>query len=234
MLHAFVLLTDRTRKVFAHDDVLNNQQVGRRQQPQMPVNPDGGRHHFSNAIFVAPSRRRGPARRLPETPKQPSMLDIDGLADKTNLATKGRDLLGADLFSFPRLETSPTRMKVLFQNVKGRWAADNIPSTIQERPNKRTLPPPREALGPKWSRMTFEEAIIAGRGSRQLPVIGPQQLLQCSAAGRWGQRSFPRRELPRPGAKVDLAMMTNGGYGNNVRSEAVYMAGESDEEEDWC
>lgn len=231
------MLADRARKVFAHDDMVSNQR-GRRQQPQMPtttLNPER-RHHFSNAIFVAPSRRQGAARRLPETPKQPSMLDIDGLAaDKASLTNRGRDLLGADLFSFPRLETSPTRMKVLFQNVRGRWAADITPSTTdQERPNKRTLPPEREAaLAPKWSRMTFEEAIIAGRGSRQLPVIGPQQLLQCSA-GRWGQRSFPRRELPRPGTKVDLAMMTNGSYGSNVRSEAVYMAAESDEEEDWC
>lgn len=86
----------------------------------------------------------------------------------------------------------------------------------------------------KWSRsfddqMTFEEAIIAGRGTRQLPAIGPQQLLQGASSGRGrGSHVLRHRELPRPGPSVDLTM----NYGNNFHTKAFYM--DSDEDEDWC
>ena len=51
-------------------------------------------------------------------------------------------------------------------------------------PARRCLPG-RSGIA-RWSRslddhpVTFEEAVIAGRGSRQLPVVGPQQLLASS------------------------------------------------------
>ena len=94
---------------------------------------------------------------------------------------------------------------------------------------KRILPP-RQMMG-KWSRslddpMTFEEAIIAGRGTRQLPAIGPQQLLQQNS-GRSRGLLNSRRELPRPGPSVD-----NNGMTFHPSASAAYL--DSDEDEDWC
>ena len=52
--------------------------------------------------------RRGGGRRLPATPSQPSTLNIDQLAQETNQNDTTNNTLGADLFNFPRLETSPS------------------------------------------------------------------------------------------------------------------------------
>ena len=172
------------------------------------------RQHFSNAVFVTAKnnlpRRGGGVRRLPATPAEPSLLNIDNLApsatEDQNFSTRTRHMLGVDLVNFPRLETSPTRMKLLMQSVGklrgGRVGADAPtvqpslpPHTVPQRPH----PMASRSLDES---MTFEEAIIAGRGTRQLPVIGPQQLLQGSGRGRG------RRELPRPGTSVDLSMNT--------------------------
>ena len=63
--------------------------------------------------------RRGGVRRLPATPAEPSLLNIDNLAPShlvdQNFST--RTMLGVDLVNFPRLESSPTRMKLLMQSV---------------------------------------------------------------------------------------------------------------------
>ena len=58
--------------------------------------------------------------------------------------------------------------------------------------------------GSRWSRslddpVAFEEAVLAGRGTRQLPTVGPQQLATAAGLGR-GSRV--RRELPRYGMNV--------------------------------
>lgn len=214
--------------------------------PEVPRRTHGTqrRLHFSNAVYIndQPSGvpRGGGVRRLPPTPAQPSLLNIDNLTQDPNLSNKSRDLLGADLFNFPRLETSPTRMKMLLQSV-GRLksarstAPDETTAAHQQTP--RNLPP-SHAMG-TWSRslddpLTFEEAVIAGRGTRQLPVIGPQQLLQGRGGGGRSLNAIPmsqtRRELPRPGTSVDLTM-TNGSQRMNVYPQTIY---DSDEDEDWC
>ena len=113
-----------------------------------------------------------------------------------NFSTRTCHMLGVDLVNFPRLETSPTRMKLLMQSVgklRGRVGADNSSCNVQ--PLSHPSLPHRQATASRSldEAMTFEEAIIAGRGTRQLPVIGPQQLLQ----GQSG-RGRGRRELPRP------------------------------------
>lgn len=162
-----------------------------------------------------PVRRRG-GRRLPATPTQPSTLNIDSLS-------YAKVTLGADLFNFPRLETSPTRMKNFLQGIRkgARLASDGILS--QQQPPQRSLPM-GQAVG-RWSRslddpITFEEAVIAGRGTRQLPVVGPQQIL--SGRGRGG----PKRELPRPGTTIGFTV--NPPY----LPQSAY--GDSEEDEDWC
>ena len=190
-------------------------------QPPATGSSQPRRLHFSNAIFINDQAssvpRGGGVRRLPPTPAQPSLLNIDNLTQDPSL--KARDLLGSDLFNFPRLETSPT--KILLKNI-GRFRGRPGEESHQTRPGR-----------PTWSRslddpLTFEEAVIAGRGTRQLPVIGPQQLLQ--GRGRGPNIPHVRRELPRPGTSVDLTM-TNGSQRMNMYPQAIY---DSDEDEDWC
>ena len=162
-----------------------------------------------------PNRRSG-GRRLPATPTQPTTLNLDQLNGTPSASAGTSNFLGVDLFNFPRLETSPTRMKLLLQNL-GR--KNNHVSSAGGQLSEPPMVPRRNIPGRvcRWSRslddpITFEEAVIAGRGSRQLPVVGPQQLL-----GRG--RGQGKRELPRPG-------------GVPSHHHATFV--DSDEEEDWC
>ena len=144
-------------------------------------------------------------------------------------------MLGVDMVNFPRLETSPTRMKLLMQSVGklrgGRVGADTAAIQPPLPPHAGPQRPHPMASRSLDDSMTFEEAIIAGRGTRQLPVIGPQQLLQGSGRGRG------RRELPRPGTSVDLSMNTGCLQSTNGMTihpaTSAYMESEDDEEE-WC
>ena len=168
-------------------------------------------------IMKAPTvpKRRGGGRRLPATPTQPSTLNLDELAGAPASSVGTNNFLGVDLFNFPRLETSPTRMKLLLQSL-GR-KSNHVGSG-------RTGPPmvPRRNLPGRvchWTSrslddpISFEEAVIAGRGSRQLPIVGPQQLL-----GRGRGAIQPKRELPRPGV--------------SAHHQTAFI--DSDEDEDWC
>ena len=212
--------------------------------PNPDVRPKTRRQHFSNAVFVTAKsnnpRRVGGVRRFPATPAEPSLLNIENLNNPSvggdqNISTRARHMLGVDLVNFPRLETSPTRMKLLMQSVgklRGRVGIDTSAPPVQPRSQRQTG---SRSLDDS---MTFEEAIIAGRGTRQLPVIGPQQLLQGSH-GR-GRGGGGRRELPRPGTSVDLSMntgclqqATNGIPIPPATSVSAYMESEDDEEE-WC
>lgn len=164
-----------------------------------------------------PNRRSGGRRTLPATPTQPSTLNLDQLNGTPSASAGTSNFLGVDLFNFPRLETSPTRMKLLLQNL-GR--KNNHVSSASGQLSEPPMVPRRNIPGRvcRWSRslddpITFEEAVIAGRGSRQLPVVGPQQLL---GRGRGGGQA--KRELPRPGV--------------SSHHHAAFV--DSDEEEDWC
>merc|ERR1719510_2598795 len=143
--------------------------------PNPDVRPKTRRQHFSNAVFVTAKsnipRRVGGVRRLPATPAEPSLLNIENLAPCTeagdqNFSTRARHMLGVDLVNFPRLETSPTRMKLLMQSVgklRGRVGIDAsaAPTTVQPRSQRHTA----AAMASRSldDSMTFEEAIIAGR-----------------------------------------------------------------------
>ena len=170
-------------------------------------------------FYLISNHRRGRGlRKLPATPTQPSTLNLGHLNGQTD--PNSGNFLGVDLFSFPRLETSPTRMKLLLQSL-GKKAPQQ---QLQQQPPivpRRSLPGRSIA---RWSRslddpVTFEEAVIAGRGSRQLPVVGPQQLL-ASGRGRGLVLSATKRELPQ---------QPRGGLSHH---HSNYV--DSDEEEDWC
>merc|ERR1711860_168879 len=63
---------------------------------------------------LAPNRRGRGLRKLPATPTQPSTLNLGHLSGTDG---QSNNFLGVDLFTFPRLETSPTRMKLLLQSL---------------------------------------------------------------------------------------------------------------------
>ena len=129
----------------------------------------------------------------------------------------------------------------------------------QQHPRKR-LPMIR---GGRWSRslddpVAFEEAVMAGRGSRQLPTVGPQQLASAMMRGRGmpptSQPNQPyhqtgsggRRELPRPGTTIGFATGSHHGYplqhqqqGSSVAvgvaaTAAAGAISESEDDDDWC
>ena len=167
-----------------------------------------GRFHTSasSSAILKPNRRGRGIRKLPATPTQPSTLNLACHLSGTDNG-QSNNFLGVDLFTFPRLETSPTRMKLLLQSLGNKKQAPPLQQQVQIEclngkfestileffrllqqppsvPARRCLPG-RSGIA-RWSRslddhpVTFEEAVIAGRGSRQLPVVGPQQLLASS------------------------------------------------------
>ncbi len=196
-------------------------------------------------------QRRGGGRRLPATPTKPSTLNIDALSAAEAAGAAGglmTTMSETMSINFPKLEPSPTRAKAILQGIRkvsgARLPLPEMTSTI-----RRSLPI-RQAAGTRWSRslddpVTFEEAVIAGRGTRQLPAVGPQQLLHHHGghghggglhhhggppAGR-GRGSILRRELPRPGTTIGIA--TNQGQSTNgIVHQPRYS--ESEDEEDWC
>ncbi len=182
---------------------------------------------------AAQQQRRGGGRKLPATPTKPSTLNIDALS--TSMGMEGAagglmsTLTNTMSINFPKLEPSPTRAKAILQGIRKAGGArlPEVTSTI-----RRTLPI-RQAVGTRWSRslddpVTFEEAVIAGRGTRQLPMVGPQQLMQ-QGVGR-GRGSILRRELPRPGTTIVIS--TSHSVTNNGLVRQRYS--ESEDDEDWC
>jgi hypothetical protein len=142
-----------------------------------------------------------PRRRLPPTPQQPSNLNIDQL--QPVLLSRSTSELP---INFPRLSLSPSRKSSPSAGVATAAAAfvqlppGMIPSVLPRPPvpARRTLPAPL----PGWA--SLEEAVAAGRGSRQLPVV--------VQPGRPGVGFSPSRR--------GLAQ---------VRRDV-----EEEEEEDWC
>lgn len=213
--------------------------------PETPASLSHRRQHIAaRGEPIARSWRRPGGRRLPATPTQPSTLNIDSLANISAINSSpqipiggGGNRMGSDIgdqapprtapanssnalttpMNFPKLNISPSRGQTSRVGVR----LPDLPVT-----NHRGLPNRQGG----WSRslddpVAFEEAVIAGRGSRQLPRVGPQQL--ASARGR-GIRTG-RRELPRPGTTIGFAPVSNRGY---PLKRATSLS-ESDEE-DWC
>ena len=224
------------------------------------------------------SARRSGGRKLPATPTQPSTLNIDKLAHRENdtdpihvvqpRTTTAAATLGSDLFNFPRLETSPTRMKNLLQGISLKGlshqtisnAAAVLPASEQHNLVRRNLPIRQSATssnittnnnGGRWNRnlqtpaadensqISFEEAVIAGRGTRQLPVVGPQQLMQQSsvaaaAGGRGRGLHSLRRELPRPGNSTANNSMAFSMRHTRPPGDGNFPIYVDSEEEDWC
>ena len=148
-----------------------------------------------------------PRRRLPPTPQQPSNLNIDQL-QPVLLSRSSSELP----INFPRLSLSPSRKSspllvgttVPHHNGNGAFGPlppGMIPSVLPRPPvqTRRTLPAPV----PGWAEL--EEAVAAGRGSRQLPVVV---------------------QPPRPGVGLSPSRRTM----NHIRREEE----EEEEEEDWC
>jgi hypothetical protein len=147
-----------------------------------------------------------PRRRLPPTPQQPSNLNIDQL-QPVLLSRSSSELP----INFPRLNPSPSRksspLLIGAAGVPpgggspfGPLPPGMIPSVLPRPPVpiRRTLPAPQ----PGWAGL--EEAVAAGRGSRQLPVV-----------------THP----PRPGVGLSPSRRKV----NHVRREEL-----EEEEEDWC
>ena len=89
------------------------------------------------------------------------------------------------------------------------------------------------------SQISFEEAVIAGRGTRQLPVVGPQQLMQqssvaASAGGRGRGLHSLRRELPRPGNSTANTSMAFSMRHTRPSGDGIFPIYVDSEEEDWC
>ena len=214
---------------------------------------------------------------MPATPTQPSTLNIDKLAHHENNPTDPTiqprttasiaATLGSDLFNFPRLETSPTRMKNLLQGISLKGLSHQtisnaaLPSSEQHNLVRRNLPIRQSATssnitannnaGGRWNRnlqtaatdenlqISFEEAVIAGRGTRQLPVVGPQQLMQqnsvaASAGGRGRGLHSLRRELPRPGNSTANTSMAFSIRHTRPPGDGNFPIYVDSEEEDWC
>ena len=136
-----------------------------------------------------------------------------------------------------------------------------LPSSEQHNLVRRNLPIRQSATssnitannnaGGRWNRnlqtaatdenlqISFEEAVIAGRGTRQLPVVGPQQLMQqnsvaASAGGRGRGLHSLRRELPRPGNSTVNASMAFSIRHTRPPGDGNFPIYVDSEEEDWC
>ena len=148
-------------------------------QPQLILThtPSPHRRSATDPNISAVLRPPPPRRRLPPTPQQPSNLNIDQFNPMTMsrsptapgyLASSNTSILPNTELSinFPKLNASPTHKSL------GEFRAPPgmIPSTLPRppAPGRRTLPAPI----PGWAGL--EEAVAAGRGTRQLPVVAQQ------------------------------------------------------------
>ena len=197
------------------------QSLQQQQQPQRPIRSGG--------------------RRLPATPKQPSTLNIDSLnnaasrpASTTNTAAPSMGI------NFPKLNASPSRNNLnSVPPSRGARLPDLPTGSAINRRRMQQMQPGR------WSRslddaqqqqqMSFEEAVIAGRGTRQLPTVGPQQLASAGR-GRGLTSAGTRRELPRPGTTIGFSGGTtgNGAYPLKQQSSHNNISDSDGDEEDWC
>lgn len=195
-------------------------------------------------------RRSGGGRRLPATPTQPSTLNIDSLANisqqptvndplivtdtAANSTSKGPSSAAASLLSaainFPKLNPSPSRANLHSGGRKGA----RLPEVPMNRGRRGGGSGGGGLRQGTWSRslddpVAFEEAVLAGRGTRQLPTVGPQQLASARGRGR-PVGGLPRRELPRPGTTIGFSTVSSN-HGYPMKHEEVLS--ESDGE-DWC
>ena len=193
---------------------------------------------------------RGQRRRLPATPNQPSTLNIDSLTNvasnssgdvrANNIAESAGNLARNFLsINFPKLNPSPSRNAVNNKPIKRTVAGARLPEVPKEaKAIRRSLP----NRGGPWSRSlddqaTFEEVVRAGRGTRQLPAVGPQQLASANARGR----GTVRRELPRPGTSIGFSPSTlylgnslDRSFHHTIGTYSSNQQFSDSDEEDWC
>lgn len=245
-----------TARYYTRDYVGRSRTPSPQRQHRLPLGPGGpvgqrggsGGHHPSG-----PQRRRGAGRRLPPTPSQPSTLNIDSLAN-ISMSSKpvSNSMLGPSASSehgltapinFPKLNTSPSRGSLAGVSARKGARLPEVPTLT----SKQRSIPLRQG---RWSRsledpVSFEEAVIAGRGSRQLPTIGPQQLASAlgrgrAAAGGQPQQHGGRRELPRPGTTIGFSSQQLHGYPlqhqqqQQQQQQGSHAVVSESEDEDWC
>ena len=116
----------------------------------------------------AGSRPPPPRRRLPPTPKQPSNLNIDQVPPlmMNRSPTVPGQLSTTELaINFPKLNPSPSHKPLGDFRLPPGMIPSKLPRVGSSAMGRRTLPTPI----PGWSGL--EEAVAAGRGSRQLPTL---------------------------------------------------------------
>ena len=137
-------------------------------QPELILThtPSPHRRSATDPNISAALRPPPPRRRLPPTPQQPSNLNIDQLQpiSMSRSPTAPGLLASTDInINFPKLNLSPSHKPL----GEFRPPPGMIPSTLPRppAPARRTLPAPI----PGWAGL--EEAVAAGRGTRQLPPV---------------------------------------------------------------
>ena len=183
---------------------------------------------------------RSGGRRLPATPKQPSTLNIDSLNNAASRPTSTNTAAPSMGINFPKLNASPSRNNLnnslppqATPSSRGARLPDLPTTSAMNRRRLQQMQPGRwsRSLDETQQQMSFEEAVMAGRGTRQLPTVGPQQL---ASAGRGrGFAAGTRRELPRPGTTIGFAGVSGGAYPLKQQSSHNMSESEGDEE-DWC
>ncbi|CAB4069401.1 CACNA1B [Lepeophtheirus salmonis] len=156
-----------------------------------------------------PTTRTG-GRKLPATPKQPSTLNIDSLNSSSKMYPSKYSAATACLlstFNFPKLNPSPSRN------------TNDPPPPALGVANRARLPEVPTRGGFRRSiddQEYFKEAVMAGRGTRQLPL-------------QPGQAPGHRRDLPHisGGVAAGLSPKSKAGFTQgNIYSES--------DDEDWC
>ncbi len=194
-------------------------------------------------------RRRGAGRRLPPTPSQPSTLNIDSLNSislSAAAATAGhhpqqQQHLGADqkqqqaggAINFPKLNASPSKSSLGAAGGRIGARLPEVPDSASS--GRRAVAGLSRMLHQgRWSRsleepgVSFEEAVLAGRGSRQLPMT-PGSARGGGGFGGHVAPSGPRRELPRPGTTIGF-----GTHAYPLSSGSQHRVVDESDDEDWC
>ncbi len=210
----------------------------RNSSPTLEMYPQQQQQHYlpqrprvDSISFGHLPRRRGVGRKLPATPTQPSTLNIDSLMNCRQVEPSHGVLCGDDdaaalsaHINFPKVNRSPSRFSV---------SARSGPRLPDVNLDGRGRGLPSRHGG--WSRSlddpdVFEEAVLAGRGSRQLPTIGPRQLASAFGRGPTAAAGI-RRELPRPGTTIGFSSAS--GHGYPLKRMGASAIVDSDDE-DWC